>query len=220
MPYNIILYFRLPYFMSLIVLYFLNSTSVLSLYIDVVLTLSNTKNKSALVQVMSWHRSGDKPLHDRCWPTYICGTEERCVGVGLGGLGRGGVCGCVVVGLGLWGVEGLWGVGVGGGGVGRWGIGGWGLAVGVGVGVGGWGWGWGVGVGVGWGVEWTSDTILLFSFEKTRSMTSWHGHNWLISWPYVLGIYRRHYKWISSKKVQWWKKLWWLLYCESGLKCE
>ena len=41
MPNNTILYFRLPFFMSLIVLYFLySSTSVLSLYIDVVLTLS------------------------------------------------------------------------------------------------------------------------------------------------------------------------------------
>ena len=42
MPYNIILYFRLFIFMSLIVLYFLHSTSVLSFHIDVVLTLSIT----------------------------------------------------------------------------------------------------------------------------------------------------------------------------------
>ena len=40
MPYNIILNFRLLMFMSLIVLYFLHSTSVLSFYIDAVLTLS------------------------------------------------------------------------------------------------------------------------------------------------------------------------------------
>ena len=40
MPYNIILYFHLLIFMSQIVLYFLHSTSVLSFYIDVVLTLS------------------------------------------------------------------------------------------------------------------------------------------------------------------------------------
>ena len=37
---NIILYFRVHIFMSLIVLYFLQSTAVLSFYIDVVLTLS------------------------------------------------------------------------------------------------------------------------------------------------------------------------------------
>ena len=40
MPYNRILYLRLFYFMSLSLLYFLHSTSVLSFYIDVVLTLS------------------------------------------------------------------------------------------------------------------------------------------------------------------------------------
>ena len=34
MPYNIILYFRLPFFISLIVLYFLHSTSVFSFYIE------------------------------------------------------------------------------------------------------------------------------------------------------------------------------------------
>ena len=40
MPYNIILFFVYLIFMSLIVLYFLHNTSVLSFYIDVVLTLS------------------------------------------------------------------------------------------------------------------------------------------------------------------------------------
>ena len=42
MPHNVIMiHFRLTYFMSQIVLYFLHSTSVLSFYMDVVLTLSN-----------------------------------------------------------------------------------------------------------------------------------------------------------------------------------
>ena len=40
MPYNMILFSVYGIFMSLIVLYFLQSTSVLSFYIDVVLTLS------------------------------------------------------------------------------------------------------------------------------------------------------------------------------------
>ena len=40
MPYNMILYFCYFIFMSLILLYFLHSSSVLSFYIDVVLTLS------------------------------------------------------------------------------------------------------------------------------------------------------------------------------------
>ena len=167
--------------MSLIVLYFLNSTSVLFFYIDVVLTLSNTKNKSALVQVMSWHRSGDKPLHDRCWPTYICGTEEGCVGVGLGGLGRGGVYGCGVVGLGLWGVEGLWGGGGGGvEGLGGWGFGGWGWGVGVGVG----GWGWGGGWGGGGGVGGLSELLTPFCCFRSRKHVRWR-HDMVTIGPFL-----------------------------------
>ena len=35
-------------------------------------------NKSVMVQVMAWHRTGDKPLLNQCWPsslTHICGTR-------------------------------------------------------------------------------------------------------------------------------------------------
>ena len=36
--------------------------------------------KSALVQVMAWHRSGEKPLPNQCWPnspTHIYGTRGK-----------------------------------------------------------------------------------------------------------------------------------------------
>ena len=54
MPYNIILFFFVYLiFMSLIVLYFLHSTSVVSFYIDVVLPLSISKH-IAMSSLLIW----------------------------------------------------------------------------------------------------------------------------------------------------------------------
>ena len=45
---------------------------------------SPTDNKAALVQVMAWRRTCDKPLLNQCWPTsltHMCGTRGRWVDV-------------------------------------------------------------------------------------------------------------------------------------------
>ena len=45
-------------------------------------------NDPALMQIMAWHRIGDKPLSEACWPdplTHKCGTRGRRVSLGLTG---------------------------------------------------------------------------------------------------------------------------------------
>ena len=78
MPYNIILYFCLPYFTSLIVLYFLHSTSVLSFYIDVALTLSIVLAEAFLL-LQSMHSVA-------CWPSSNNCGRSLCVGAGLSAI--------------------------------------------------------------------------------------------------------------------------------------
>ena len=78
-------------------------------------------NNTALVQVMAWHRSGDKPLYEPMVTQFAHAYMQHWGGGGWGGVGVGG-----------WGGGGG-GVGVGGGG----GWGGGGLGGGWGGGVGG-----------------------------------------------------------------------------------
>ena len=81
MPYNVILYFRLPYFHVSNSPFFLHSTSVLSFYIDVVLTLFAGQDNQWINAV--WMQTFNdkmsvvsKPSHTSCAPSNVMMYEQ------------------------------------------------------------------------------------------------------------------------------------------------